>query len=301
MDTLPQTLIIGYGEMGHAIESLLQDRSRIEIWPVTPQQLEPPVNVQQVLPSSQFICMCVPTIAHPELIDRISPLLADDSITLSVAKGVDAACRNTAEILADGIGPEHAWGVLCGPMISHEILAGKPAYAQAGIHEPAIFTRVQTLFAGSNLHLSHFPHPEAACWCSVLKNVYAPLFGIIEELGFGDNARGQLLAGVIREMDGLVEGITGIRHAVYAEAGLADLMTTVTSPTSHHRTLGQRVARGEIHELHGEGLHTLEIMLAQQRVATAAFTLYQIAGGLVTDPAHVPAALGTWLGRPIKT
>lgn len=290
---LAKILIVGYGQMGHAMQYLLQERNSVEIWAVTPQQTDIPEDIRNSLPGTELVCMCVPTIAHPILLEQMLPQLPHACATLSVAKGVDESCRTTADILAAMCGITHPWGVLCGPMIAHEIVAGKFAYAQTGMRDPGFFSRVQSLFSASNLRLTYSPYPHAVSWCAALKNVYAPLFGISEELGLGDNVRGSLLMEVISEMNRLVQVLSSVRDAVYAEAGLADLMTTVTSPSSHHRTLGQRVVRGDTQDMQVEGVHTLEVMMQMQRVRVTDFPLLEIAAGLVNQPLQVPDKLRT--------
>jgi glycerol-3-phosphate dehydrogenase (NAD(P)+) len=300
-NTLPQetglanALIVGYGQMGHALQYLLQERNAVEIWAVTPQQTEIPQNIRNSLPGAELVCMCVPTIAHPILLEQMLPQLPHSSVTLSVAKGVDESCRTTADILAAVCGATHPWGVLCGPMIAHEIVSGKLAYAQTGMHDVEFFNRIQPLFSKSNLHLTYSPYPYAISWCAALKNVYAPLFGVIEELGLGDNVRGRLLIEAVREMNELVEILSSVKDAVYAEAGLADLITTVTSPSSHHRKLGQRVAQGDIQDMQVEGVHTLQVMARMQRITATDFPLFEIAGGLVNQPLQVAGKLHAWL------
>ena len=299
--TLAKVLIVGYGQMGHAMQYLLQERAPLEVWAVTPQQTGLPDNIRNVLPDTELVCMCVPTVAHPILLTQLLPQLPPSSMILSVAKGVDESCRTTADILAEVCGTANPWGVLCGPMIAHEIVAGKLAYAQTGMRDVEIFHRLQPWFAESNLRLTYSPSPHAVSWCAALKNVYAPLFGIIEELGFGDNVRGRLLMEVINEMNRLVEALSGIANAVFAEAGLADLVTTVTSPSSHHRTLGQRVARGDTRDMQVEGIHTLQIMTRNQRVTAAGFPLFEIASGLVNQPLRVPDKLSARLQMTLTT
>ncbi|MGH8372775.1 MAG: hypothetical protein ACRETO_08590 [Gammaproteobacteria bacterium] len=297
MNTMPQILIVGYGEMGHALQALLEARNHVEIWPVTPEHTELPDNVLRLLPETELVC--IPAVAHVPILRQLFAHLTYDTITLSVAKGVDDAGYITAEILAMTAETHHPWGVLCGPMISHEIMAGKLAYAQAGIHDPVLFGRIARFFSGSNLRLNYSPYPQAASWCAVLKNVYAPLFGIVDELQLGDNVRGWLLMAVINEMDRLVENLSGIKHTVFKAAGLADLMTTVTSPTSHHRALGRRIARGDIRDLHSEGTHTLAVLNRLHRIKASDWPLYEIAVGLVTEPLGVPDALRNWLSMVV--
>jgi glycerol-3-phosphate dehydrogenase (NAD(P)+) len=282
------------------MQHLLQNRCDTVIWEVAPRQIALTDRIRVGFQEAQFLFMCVPTAAHPELLREIVPYLARSCITLSVAKGVDDLGQNTADILTKQLSAAMTWGVLCGPMIANEIGAGKPAYAQAGMNRPSRFNEVLTLFSESALTLTCSSTPYALSWSAALKNVYAPLFGILEELSLGDNARGMLLMTVVSEMDRVVEFLTGERRAVYGEAGMADLMTTITSPSSHHRALGQRVARGNVSDMQAEGVHTLEILTQTQRIPAGHFPLYDIAAGLTRSPLQVADRLRAWFQAPIR-
>jgi len=73
----------------------------------------------------------------------------------------------------------------------------------------------------------------------ILKNVYAIMFGVADELKLGDNMRGHLMVAAIAELSGIVQSFGGQAHTPYSYAGLGDLLTTATSEGSHHHALGQ--------------------------------------------------------------
>lgn len=297
---MPSAVIVGYGQMGHAMQYLLHERCDIGIWEVAPKRTALNDAIRTRLHACQFVFMCVPTVAHPRLLQEIEQYLSHDCITLSVAKGVDEPGRSTADILSQELPAALSWGVLCGPMIANEIVSGKPAYAQAGLNRSSRCNDVLTLFTGTALILTCSSLPHALSWSAALKNVYTPLFGILEALNLGDNARGLLLMAVLGEMDRLVEYLTGERRAVYGEAGIADLMTTITSPSSHHRALGQRVAQGDLANMQVEGIHTLEILTQAQRIPAGQFPLFDIAAGLTRSPLQVPGMLRDWFRMPVR-
>ena len=91
------------------------------------------------------------------------------------------------------------------------------------------------LFRGTPLHLlGAAAVPRAVSWCGVLKNIYTPLFGLADGLGWGDNVRGRLASAALDEISRLVERFGGVPRIAASAAGLADLITTATSKSSHH-------------------------------------------------------------------
>lgn len=293
-EAAPRVVVAGHGQMGHAMEALLVKRARMSVWPIAPDQLELPADIGQDVPVADFLLICTPTMAHTAVLDRLVRLLQPECAVLSIAKGLDSAGRCAADILQDHCG-KRSWGVLGGPMIANEIITGKPAFATLGSHDHALLARTQELYPHNRLALLGSLNPQAVSWCGVLKNIYAPLVGVSDELGWGDNARGHIIMAALHEMQAILGELTGDDGQAYGDAGLADFITTVTSPSSHHYALGRRVARGDLSDLECEGVHSLQVLLAGNRLEPNRHPLLGIAAHLVGDCARLPRVLHDWL------
>jgi glycerol-3-phosphate dehydrogenase (NAD(P)+) len=280
-------LIIGYGEMGHAMECLLAARHRLSFWDIRPVGNHPAVELEAAANGADFVIFCVPVTPLGELVARVRTSIRTQAISLSVAKGLDARGRPAAQIFADGYGAARRYGVLYGPMIAEEIRAGRPAFAQAGVSPPDDYTVVAELFAGSGLALEPSADITGISWASVLKNVYALLFGAADELRLGDNVRGFLAVATLDEMQSIVADRGGAAATARQLAGLGDLITTATSAGSHHRALGRRLAQGECGRLAGEGIHTLEMVRHYGLVDVQRYPLFRLVQTLVDTPGDV--------------
>ncbi|MEZ5542732.1 MAG: hypothetical protein R3F42_11890 [Pseudomonadota bacterium] len=290
-------LVIGYGEMGHAMESLLGQRHRLSFWDIRPPAGHPPVALEAAAGAADFVIYCVPVTPLGALAARVLPALAPHSISLSVAKGLDDQARPAAQILAEVYGGARRYGVLYGPMIAEEIRAGRPAFAQTGLAAAADFVVIADLFAGSGLALEYSADITGISWSSVLKNVYAMLFGAADELGLGDNVRGFLAVAALREMQAIVADRGGQAATAQQLAGLGDLITTATSAGSHHRALGRRLAHGECGRLAGEGIHTLEMVARFRLLDTRRYPLFRLVQSLLDEPGDVSRQLRDGIAR----
>jgi glycerol-3-phosphate dehydrogenase (NAD(P)+) len=290
-----RVIIAGYGQMGHALESLLHGRAGLHHWDIAPDRLGLPPDGRAAAATADFLLICVPTVAHAAVLDGLGGLLSAGAAVLSIAKGLDEEGRTAAGILDSRFGSGRAWGVLGGPMIADEILAGRPAFAELGTAATALAESAHCLFPAAHLRLTHTPIPEAVSWCGVLKNIYAPLVGIADESGWGDNVRGHLIMAALAEMQCLLATFAGPASRAYGDAGLADFVTTVTSASSHHYALGRRVARGEFGAMECEGVHSLRVLSKHGRIDGSVYPLCGVAADLAADPARVPAALHDWL------
>lgn len=292
---VPEVIVAGHGQMGHAMEALLAGRAQLHVWPIAPGKVALPADIATTAPHADFLLVCVPTLAHGAVLEPLAPLLDARTAVLSIAKGLDDAGRSAADILDAACGAR-PWGVLGGPMIANEIIAGRAAFAELGSGDTALFARVRALYP-AGLQLVSTPNPRAVSWCGVLKNIYAPLVGVADGLGWGDNARGHLIMAAAAEMQRLLPELAGRDAEAYGDAGLADFVTTVTSASSHHYALGRRVARGDYGDLACEGVHSLTILQAARRVDTRRHPLYAAAAFLAHAPAQLPQALHAWLSE----
>lgn len=293
----PRVLLVGYGQMGHAMRALLARRTQLTIWRVTPQRQVPGASMRATLAASDFVILCVPTLALAPLLARIMPCAARQAVYLSFAKGLDDAGCTAADIFEAQLGARASWGVLGGPMIAAELSAGRHGYAEMGTRSVVARRATLRLFRATPLHIAErASQPRAVSWCGVLKNIYTPLFGLADGLGWGDNVRGRLANGALAEISRLIERFTGAPHAAAGVAGLADLVTTATSKSSHHRALGRRVARGDYSRPEGEGPHALRVLQRLHRLPAAqAFPLLACAALLARRPAAAGAELRAWL------
>jgi glycerol-3-phosphate dehydrogenase (NAD(P)+) len=277
-----RVLVLGYGEMGHAMEMLLGARHRLAFWQRHPPAGQRPVVLEAEVPESDFILFCLPATAHAALATRLQPLLKNHTLCLTIAKGLDDAGRIPAEVLIEALGREPV-AVAYGPMIAEEIRAGRAAYAQCSAASADACERLLALFHGSALRLEPSTDATGLSWSAILKNVYAIAFGLADELRLGDNVRGFLTVTALHELDAIVRALGGAPATPFHLAGLGDLVTTATSAGSHHHELGRRLARGET-GLGGEGIHTLAVLRARPRFDRARFPLFRLIDACVQHP-----------------
>lgn len=292
-----RVLILGYGEMGHAMERLLKDRHSLDIWDKYPPQGFQSVVLEAVAPLADIVLFCLPVNPHREVAAVIAPLLKPEALCLSIAKGLDEAGQTAAQVFADIFAEKQPYALLYGPMISEEIRAGKPAFAQLGCVDLAIFQQIQALYQGSPMYLAHTTDITGISWSVILKNVYAMVFGMADELQLGDNMRGYLTVAALRELAQIVHLMGGELGSPYHLAGLGDLMTTATSEDSHHHELGRLLGRGETEDIRGEGVHTLAMVTEHQLFDTSPFALFELIRSIIAEPSDIDAKLAAYLQK----
>jgi glycerol-3-phosphate dehydrogenase (NAD(P)+) len=288
-------LILGYGEMGHAMEFLLAAQHDVRIWNMGEVVKGKHSKLEAEVAEAQVVMFCLPVTPHFEIAQRIKPHLTANSVCLTIAKGLDESGRTAAQAFESILGEQHHYGVIYGPMISEELRAGRLGFADAVLSDAADFEVIRGMFLGSTLVCQQASDLHGRSWSVILKNVYAILFGMADELKLGDNMRGHLVAASIAELSGIVQAFGGQAHTPYSYAGLGDLITTATSEDSHHHSLGRKLVRGEWDDISGEGVHTLRMVEKFGVFDWRAFPLFALSHDIVTAPQDLRERLEEYL------
>lgn len=287
-----RVLILGYGEMGHALEHLLADKHDVRIWSLLSHTI-----LEEEAAKAQVILFCIPVNAHLEIIQRISVCLNDDSLCLTIAKGLDESGLTAAQVFAQVLKDKHRYGVIYGPMISEEIRQDRYAFADVALTVADDFAMVKNLFQGGKLLCTQVSDMNGSSWSVILKNVYAIMFGIADELKLGDNMRGYLMVAALSELSDIVKAFGANTTTPFGYAGLGDLITTATSPGSHHHELGRKLAAGLYGDLSGEGIHTLKMVGKFQLFKIESYPLFKLISDIVATPATLKSQVEHYLGQ----
>jgi len=290
-----RVLILGYGEMGHALEYLLAERHEVSIW-----SLGNTTILEEETGKAQVILFCLPANAHQEITSRIEPHLAEGSLCLSIAKGLDESGLTASQVFAGVLSDKHRYGVIYGPMISEEIRMGRYAFADAALSEADDFETVRWLFQGSRLICRQVDDMHGSSWSVILKNVYAIMFGVADELKLGDNMRGHLVVTALAELSSIVKSLGGEVQTAFSYAGVGDLLSTATSENSHHHELGCKLASGDYSDISGEGVHTLQMVDKYRLFDRQGYPLFTLVHDIVASPATLKHRVEVYL-RQIRS
>ena len=293
-----RVLILGHGKMGHAMECLVSGRHDVRIWCIEEQGNS---TLEEMVGWAQVNLFCLPVNPHHEIVSRIEPWLAAGSLCLTIAKGLDESGRTAAQVYESVLTDGHHYGVIYGPMISEEIRTGRHAFADVVLSDTADFQVIFDLFLGTKLICKQATDMHGRSWSVILKNVYAIMFGVADELKLGNNMRGHLMVTAISELSGIVQSFGGQARTPYSYAGLGDLLTTATSEDSHHHALGRQLVRGEWSNISGEGVHTLHMVVKHHLFDWRAYPLFSLAQDIVTQPATLKQRVEDYLQQLRET
>ncbi len=74
--------------------------------------------MEEEVADAEVILFCLPVNPHHEIVSRIAPHLAQGSLCLTIAKGLDESGRTAAQVYDSMLTGGRHYGVIYGPMIS---------------------------------------------------------------------------------------------------------------------------------------------------------------------------------------
>jgi len=190
------------------------------------------------------VLIAVPSSHFREVLVNALPDIPRGIPVISLSKGLEKGSRmRMTEIIRD-VSPQSIPGVLTGPNLAREIVAGQAAASVLALeaHDAALALQ-PTLNNG--LFRVYTNQDVIGCELGgVLKNIIAIAVGMGDGLGAGDNTRAALITRGLAEMSRLGEALGGKAETFAGLAGMGDMIATCTSPQSRNRHVGMELAEG---------------------------------------------------------
>ena len=264
---MPRTAVIGAGSWGTAVAALAARNSPTVLWArrpdlaetiatthvnrdylpdyQLPKALGATASLEEALDGAEVVVMGVPSHGFRAILTEAKPFLADGAPIVSLTKGVEQeTLKRMTEVIADVI-PDHMRGVLTGPNLAKEVMAGWPAASVVGFEDEAVARQLQQLFSTDAFRVYTNPDVVGCEVGGALKNVIAIAAGIADGMGFGDNTRAALITRGLHELTRLGVALGGEPLTFAGLAGMGDLVATCISRQSRNRHVGEALGRGQ--------------------------------------------------------
>ncbi|WP_199547481.1 NAD(P)H-dependent glycerol-3-phosphate dehydrogenase [Streptomyces sp. N35] len=211
-----------------------------------PEGIRATTDPAEAAAGAEFTVLAVPSQTLRGNLAQWAPLLARDTVLVSLMKGVElGSAMRMSEVIEDVTKtPADRIAVLSGPNLAREIAARMPAAAVVACRDESVAQRLQKA-----CHTPYFrPYTETdVVGCELggaVKNVIGLAVGIADGMGLGDNTKGSLITRGLAETArlGLAMGADPLTFS--GLAGLGDLVATASSPLSRNHTFGINLGKG---------------------------------------------------------
>ena len=210
-----------------------------------PSQLRATADLEQAVRSADLLVMGVPSHGFRSALEAVRPYLRPWAPVISLSKGLEVGTRLRMSQLVEEILPGHPVGVLTGPNLAKEILAGHAAASVIAMDDDNIARALQALFQGELFRVYTNEDVVGSELGGVLKNVIAIAAGMADGLGAGDNTRAAVITRGLAEISRLGVAMGGQTMTFAGLAGMGDLVATCMSPQSRNRHVGECLGKGQ--------------------------------------------------------
>jgi glycerol-3-phosphate dehydrogenase (NAD(P)+) len=254
-------------DVADAINEHHENPRYLEGYPLHPE-LKASTDLAEVVGWADVLVMGVPSAGFRETLVDLRPHLRPWVPVVSLSKGLELGTRKRMTEIVEEELPGHPVGVLTGPNLAKEILAGNAAAAVIAFTDLTIAEKLQGIFSSSLFRVYTNADVVGCEIAGALKNVIALAAGMADGLGTGDNTRAAVMTRGLAELTRLGVAMGGDPATFSGLAGMGDLLATCMSPQSRNRYVGEQLGRGRsldeiIEEMNqvAEGVKSARIVL----------------------------------------
>ncbi len=201
-------------------------------------------SLEEVVRTADVVVMGVPSLGMREVLKQVAGFIRPWVPVVSLAKGLERGSHLRMTQVVQEILPDHPTGVLTGPNLAKEIMAGYAAASVIAFERPEIARQLQAVFH-SGVFRVYTNHDVRGCELGgALKNVIAIATGMGDGLGVGDNTRSAVITRGLAELTRLGVAMGGEPATFSGLTGMGDLIATCTSRQSRNRHVGEELGQG---------------------------------------------------------
>jgi len=211
-----------------------------------PKNLAITSALDEALAGIKVVIMAVPSQSMRANIKAVAPYLNNSMLIVSAAKGLEMETNlRMSQVIAEELPPDFLPNicVLSGPNLSQEILQDLPAAAVVAARDEAVAKKAQKLLNTPNLCIYTNTDTVGVELGGALKNIIALGAGIVDGLGYGDNAKAAFITRGLTEITALGVALGANPLTFSGLTGLGDLVATCSSNLSRNHHVGVELTK----------------------------------------------------------
>ena len=212
-----------------------------------PSSLHPTNDLADAVEGADLVIVAVPARHLRAVMGVAGTSMGSEPLVLSLTKGIEPETgRRMTEVLFEVLTDHepNAIGVLSGPNLAHEVMAGHPSATCVAFPDVTYAESVQQLLMSDRLRVYTSPDVIGCEIGGAVKNVIAIAAGVADGLGYGMNTKAALITRGLAELSRLGVAAGGQALTFLGLAGNGDLIATCSSPQSRNHRVGQQLAAG---------------------------------------------------------
>ncbi len=258
--------LLGGGSWGTTVASLVTRNTPVTLWArnadtvaeinethtnetylpgaTLPEKLVATHDIGEAVANADVVIMGIPSHNFRSVLEEVRKHIRAWVPVISLTKGLELKTRMRMTEIITEVLPGHPVGVLTGPNLAREIMAGQAAASVIAMEDEIIVRELQNVFK-SGLFRVYTNTDVIGCELGgVLKNIIAIAVGRGDGQGAGDTTRAALITRGLAEVTRLGVAMGGRPETFAGLAGMGDMIATCTSPQSRNRHVGIELGKG---------------------------------------------------------
>ncbi|MBA4543126.1 MULTISPECIES: NAD(P)H-dependent glycerol-3-phosphate dehydrogenase [Thermoactinomyces] len=263
--------VLGAGSWGTVLAKVLADNGhQVELWArreelaaeITlkhtnekylpgiklPAELTATSSLAEALSGKEVVVFVVPSHSMREIAREVGGLIAPGALVVHAVKGFEIdTWKRMSEVLLEELGESFAERitVLSGPSHAEEVIKKCPTTVVVASPGQETAEQVQMMFMNRYFRVYTNPDVIGVEVGGALKNIIALASGLVDGLGFGDNAKAALMTRGLAEIARLGSAMGAKPITFVGLAGVGDLVVTCTSRHSRNWRAGHKISQGK--------------------------------------------------------
>lgn len=204
-------------------------------------------DLEAAAQGADFWGFAVPSQNVRKRAESLRPYVNENVTAVALSKGIENDTLFTMSQVLDDVFdtiPSQQIGVLYGPSHAEEVAEGRPTTVVAAAPGEQAARHIQSRFMTERLRVYLNTDVRGVEIGGSAKNVLAIAAGIVDGVGYGDNAKAALVTRGLAEIRRLGRALGADPQTFSGLSGIGDMVVTCMSQHSRNRHLGEQIAKG---------------------------------------------------------
>lgn len=212
-----------------------------------PEHVQATTDLKEAVAFSDILLIVIPTNGIRDLAKQLNELITTPKLIIHASKGIEQGThKRISEILEEEIAPEKRQAIvaLSGPSHAEGVMSGDITTITSASKDLKAAEHVQKLFMNDDFRVYTNNDILGVELGAAVKNVIAIGAGILDGLGYGDNAIAALVTRGMVEIKRFGEALGADPTTFDGLSGIGDLIVTCQSEHSRNRQAGKLLGKG---------------------------------------------------------
>ncbi|MGQ9374783.1 NAD(P)H-dependent glycerol-3-phosphate dehydrogenase [Acinetobacter tandoii] len=200
-------------------------------------------DLEKAVRDRDIILVAIPSHSFRDVLKQIRPFISSQAV-VSLTKGIEAKTFCFMSDIIQQELPEIPFGVLSGPNLAKEIVAGQPAGTVIASDSELVRYAVQQALHSALFRVFASDDVHGVELGGALKNIYAVAMGMAAAYNVGENTKSMILTRALAEMSRFAVKLGANPLTFLGLSGVGDLFATCNSPLSRNYQIGYALGKG---------------------------------------------------------